>query len=212
MATTLEAVLETLARVSKEIAVTAANLASLQTAPMGVPQDLWEHGLRSLVLHLTEPRLRRPNIITLVDYRLDADSNRLWTIDLRTKAIFIETVVSHGSGTGSRRNPIDEVQHVGNEPGSELSSVGAFVTDSGTYQSAAGSPRNHRVRRAALRIDGLDTTNNRARERAIVFHGAHYVHANHAGRSDGCFATEQAVNDRLIVLIQGGSFVYSYFE
>jgi hypothetical protein len=101
---------------------------------------------------------------------------------------------------------------VGNEEHSELSSVGGFVTNSGTYETAAGSPRDHRVRRTGLRVDGLDTTNNHARDRGIVFHGAHYVTRNHAGRSNGCFATEQSVNDRLVVLIAGGSFVYSHFE
>ena len=81
-----------------------------------------ENGLGSLMMHVRDSRLHYPHIITLVDYRINADRNRLWTINLRTKQVLIETLVAHGSGTGRRQNHRDQVQFVGNDSGSELSS------------------------------------------------------------------------------------------
>ena len=64
-------------------------------------------------------------------------------------------------------------------------------------------------------IEGLDPTNDNARRRKIIFHGAWYISKSRirkgkVGRSHGCFATEQSVNDTLIPTISDGTFVYAY--
>ena len=127
------------ARLTTLLGVTVAQsvnwVLDFKTAPAGVPQDLWELGLRSLIQHLTEPGLHKAYILTLVDYRIDADSSRLLDYRPSEQEILVATLVGHGSGTGGRQNPRAQCRFVGNLLGSELSSVGGFVTEMNTRPS-----------------------------------------------------------------------------
>ncbi len=177
----------------------------------GISQEMWEAALISLQGHIENPRLQRPHIMTLVNFDLRADQPRLWTVNLEEGSVLFNVMVSHGGGIGRRRNPLLVCRFVGNIPDSELSSIGAFATALTSRTSTAGSP-GHTRSRIALEVHGLDPTNNNAFARHILFHGAHYVNRRRAGRSEGCFATEDAINQELIPVIRGGSFVYAYKE
>ena len=70
----------------------------------------------------------------------------------------------------------------------------------------------------SLRLDGLDRGfNDRARDRAIVMHGAPYVSEAFAraqgrlGRSWGCPALRDAVARDVIDLVKGGGLVFAYY-
>jgi hypothetical protein len=70
----------------------------------------------------------------------------------------------------------------------------------------------------SLRLDGLESgVNDRARERAIVIHGAPYVSEATAralgrlGRSWGCPALPLSAARTIIDTIKGGSLVFAYF-
>ena len=70
----------------------------------------------------------------------------------------------------------------------------------------------------SLRLDGLDAGfNDRARDRAIVMHGAPYVNPEIAaaqgriGRSWGCPALRAAIATKVIDTIRGGSVIFSYY-
>jgi len=76
----------------------------------------------------------------------------------------------------------------------------------GEYKSNLGRLTNA----PTLRIEGLSRTNNAARRRGIVFHGATYISRGRVGRSHGCFATDPAVNAKIIRKIKNGTFVYAY--
>jgi hypothetical protein len=52
--------------------------------------------------------------------------------------------------------------------------------------------------------------NSRARERGVVIHGAPYVTAEKAGRSEGCPAMEPDRAERLLPLLGGGSLVFLF--
>ena len=91
---------------------------------------------------------------------------------------------------------------------SHQSSLGLFVTGD-TYVGSNGY---------SLRLDGLEPGfNARARERAIVMHGAPYVNADLArtqgrlGRSRGCPALREAVASRVIDTVRDGGVIFSYF-
>ena len=95
-----------------------------------------------------------------------------------------------------------------NLEGSHQTSLGLFRT-ADTYVGSNGY---------SLRLDGLEAgVNDRARERAIVMHGAPYVSdANiralgRLGRSHGCPALRPAVARRLIDTIKDGSLVFAYY-
>ena len=70
----------------------------------------------------------------------------------------------------------------------------------------------------SLRLDGLEAgINDRARDRAIVMHGAPYVSEDHLravgrlGRSHGCPALRTAIARTVIDTIKDGSLVFAYY-
>jgi hypothetical protein len=70
----------------------------------------------------------------------------------------------------------------------------------------------------SLRLNGLDQGfNDRARERAIVMHGAPYVNEDFVkvrgrlGRSWGCPALRDGVARKVIDTVKGGGIVFSYY-
>lgn len=147
------------------------------------------------------PRPARP-LLTVIDYSLPSTKKRLWVFDLATTKLLYHELVAHGAGTGDRL-----AEHFSNRPNSRCSSLGMFLTGE-SYVGRNGY---------SLRLDGLDPgVNCRARERAIVLHGASYVSAAHAreygrlGRSWGCPAVGSAVARTLIDTIRGGSLLYCY--
>ena len=94
-----------------------------------------------------------------------------------------------------------------NDHRSLATSLGLFRTAE-TYRGANGY---------SLRMDGLEPGfNDRARERAIVMHGAPYVSEAFAkahgrlGRSWGCPALSAGVAQEVIDTIRGGSLVFAY--
>ncbi len=147
--------------------------------------------------------VQAPATLTVIDYSKPSTEKRLWVIDMRTRAVLYEELVAHGQGTGDSM-----ATSFSNEPETHKSSLGLFVTE-GTYVGKNGY---------SLRLNGLDQGfNDRARERAIVMHGAPYVSDAFAqaqgrlGRSWGCPALREAVARQVIDLVKGGNLVFSYY-
>ena len=144
-----------------------------------------------------------PRTLTVIDYSRPSSEKRLWVYDLTTRELLYEELVAHGQGSGANLPTA-----FSNQPDSHQTSLGLFVTDT-TYVGKNGY---------SLRLDGLDKgMNDRARERAIVMHGAPYVseqfvRANgRLGRSWGCPAVSDAVAKQLIDRVKGGGLVFAYY-
>jgi hypothetical protein len=144
-----------------------------------------------------------PTTLTVIDYSKASTEPRLWVLDLETRKLLYEELVSHGQGSGE-----NFATQFSNLPDSHQTSIGLFVTDT-TYVGRNGY---------SLRLDGLDRGfNDRARERAIVMHGAPYVNSQitrslgRLGRSHGCPAVREVVARELIDRVKGGSLVFSYY-
>jgi hypothetical protein len=144
-----------------------------------------------------------PSTLTIIDYSKPSVEPRLWVLDLSSRELLYEELVSHGQGSGGNL-----ATKFSNQPDSHQTSIGLFVTDT-TYVGRNGY---------SLRLDGLDKGfNDRARERAIVMHGAPYVNSSitrslgRLGRSHGCPAVRDAVARELIDRVKGGSLVFSYY-
>lgn len=144
-----------------------------------------------------------PRTLTVIDYSKPSTQQRLWVFDLTSRELIYEERVAHGQGTGA-----NVATRFSNTPDSHQTSLGLFVTG-GTYVGKNGY---------SLRLDGLDRGyNDRARERAIVMHGAPYVSeafvkANgRLGRSWGCPAVSDAVARELIDRVKGGGLVFAYY-
>lgn len=146
------------------------------------------------------PRAAR---LALIDYSLPSTQPRLWVFDLAKRAVLYRELVAHGRNSGETL-----AERFSNTPGSYASSLGLFRTGE-TYIGRNGY---------SLRMDGLEPgINDKARERAIVIHGADYVSdsfvrkTGRIGRSYGCPAVRQGVAQALIDTLQGGQFVFSYY-
>lgn len=147
---------------------------------------------------------RKRDILTLIDFSRPSTEKRLFVFDMRQRKMLFSSVVSHGKNSGE-----NYATSFSNEYGSYKSSLGFYLTES-TYQGKNGY---------SLILDGLEKgINDRARERAIVMHGAAYANPSvvskggRLGRSFGCPAVPQALARPIIDTIKGGSVMYIYAE
>jgi hypothetical protein len=169
----------------------------------GVSQEVLALALNATSCATTSGAIDAPPTLTLIDYSRPSVEPRLWVFDLATGDLLFRELVAHGRNTGDNL-----ATKFSNNMDSRQTSLGLFVTDD-PYVGSNGY---------SLRLDGLDVGfNDRARDRAIVMHGAPYVDAQLAatqgriGRSWGCPALRPAVASKLIDRIRGGSVIFSYY-
>ena len=174
----------------------AAELGTIET-------DVLELALGAASCAVKSGAVERPRTLTVIDYSKPSSQKRLWVYDLTTRQLLYEELVAHGQGSGANL-----ATAFSNKPDSHQTSLGLFVTDD-TYVGRNGY---------SLRLEGLDKgLNDRARERAIVMHGAPYVSpafvkANgRLGRSHGCPAVSDAVARDLINRVKRGGLVFAYY-
>ena len=137
----------------------------------------------------------------MIDFTKPSTEKRLFVFDMEQKKMLYSSVVSHGKNSGE-----NYATSFSNEVGSYKSSLGFYLTGN-TYQGRNGY---------SLLLDGLEKgINDRARERAIVVHGAAYANpsvckSGRLGRSFGCPALPQALTKPIINTIKGGSVLFIY--
>lgn len=160
-------------------------------------------GLKAARCAASSGTVTSPSTLTIIDYSQPSTEPRLWVLDLARRAVIYEELVAHGQGSGG-----NIPTRFSNEPESHQTSIGLFATDS-TYVGRNGY---------SLKLDGLEPGfNDRARERAIVMHGAPYVNADiskqlgRLGRSHGCPAVREPVARELIDRVKGGGLVFAYY-
>ena len=166
-------------------------------------RDVLDLALGAATCAVRSGSVKPPRTLTVIDYSRPSSQERLWVLDLKTGELLYEELVAHGQGTGAER-----ATKFSNNDESHQTSLGLFVTDT-TYVGKNGY---------SLRLDGLDRGyNDRARDRAIVMHGAPYVSESFVkangrlGRSWGCPAVSDVVARQLIDRVKGGSLVFAYY-
>jgi hypothetical protein len=144
-----------------------------------------------------------PGTLTVIDYSKPSTQPRMWVYDLRSRALLFTELVSHGRGSGKTM-----ATSFSNTAESNMTSLGLFRTGE-TYVGHNGY---------SLRLDGLERgVNDRARDRAIVIHGAPYVNAataktnGYLGRSLGCPAVRPEIARKLIDTVKGGGLLFAYY-
>jgi hypothetical protein len=154
--------------------------------------------------NLKEKGLVNKEVLTLIDFNLSSVEKRLWVIDLKTNTVIYNSLVAHGRNSGN-----EFAQSFSNKVSSFKSSLGFFATGE-TYMGKHGY---------SLRLDGLDKgVNCKARERAIVIHGADYVsnsfinQTGRLGRSLGCPSLPKQLSKEVIDFIKNKSLLYIYHE
>ena len=141
------------------------------------------------------------NYITVVDFSKRSNKVRFFVIDMNSGSV-LALRTAHGSG--GDRDHDGYVEEVSNISGSHMSSKG-FYRVSEIYYGKYGR---------SIRLDGLPSTNSRARPRAIVLHGSDYVQERNViqGRSWGCFVLAWSVKDSVVTKIAGGSLLFADFS
>ncbi|HEY4230584.1 MAG TPA: murein L,D-transpeptidase catalytic domain family protein [Thermoanaerobaculia bacterium] len=145
----------------------------------------------------------RSDVLTVIDYTRPSNEPRLFVIDVPKSRVRFTELVAHGRDSGG-----NATEHFSNAEGSHMSSLGVFRA-ADAYRGEHG---------LSLHLDGLEPGfNDRARDRAIVIHGAHYVSAEavaalgRLGRSWGCPAVRPSFAKRLIDTIKDGSLIVAYY-
>ena len=139
-------------------------------------------------------------ILTLIDFTKPSTEQRLCVIDLQEQQTLFKSHVSHGRNSGG-----NYAVSFSNQPQSFKSCLGFFRTGD-TYYGKNGY---------SLILEGLEKgKNDKAKERAIVMHGAKYADPavikkqGRLGRSLGCPALPPAVSREIINTIKDGALLY----
>lgn len=139
--------------------------------------------------------------MAIVDFNINSVKERLFLLNLKTGEVE-KMLVTHARNTETELGVAGKFSNV---IGSEMSSLGFFVTDTDSYVGKHG---------ISLRLDGLSKINSNARERAIVIHGASYAtqwfveHKGRLGHSQGCPAVAPNKIEGLIEKLKGQALLY----
>ncbi len=188
---------------SADSSVTFSRTGFDATAIGNIEIDVFEMALNAASCAVKSGAANAPSTLTVIDYSKPSSERRLWVFDLKSRELLYEELVAHGQGSGANM-----ATAFSNDNETHQTSLGLFRTDT-TYVGKNGY---------SLRLDGLDRgVNDRARERAIVMHGAPYVSAEFVkktgrlGRSWGCPAISAEVAKHMIDRVKGGGLIFAYY-
>ena len=142
------------------------------------------------------------DVIGIADFSLPSRVPRFHLMTLANGSVSSH-LVAHGKGSDPAHT--GWLEHFSNEPHSNATSSGAYLTGD-RYAGAHGH---------SMRLEGLDPTNSNAAARAIVVHSAWYVSEQMAasrgalGRSQGCFAVSGASLDEIMQRLGPGRLIYA---
>lgn len=140
--------------------------------------------------------------IGIVDFSQMSGTPRFSIVDM-VSGTATTILVAHGRGSDPEHK--GWVERFSNEPGSNASSQGAYIT--GAYYEGKHGP--------SRRLLGMDADNSNAEMRAIVLHAADYVGPDivaiqgRLGRSEGCFAVAQSDITMLLDRLGEGRLLYA---
>lgn len=147
-------------------------------------------------------KLSNQRFLSIADFSKPSSEERLYIIDLDLMQVVLKTFVAHGRNSGTKY-----ADKFSNKMASYQSSLGFYVT---------GNPYNGKHGNSLV-LDGVEKgINDLAKQRAIVIHGANYVHPDwvkqqgYIGRSQGCPAVPNNQINTIIQTIQGASCLFIY--
>ncbi|HEX2721560.1 MAG TPA: murein L,D-transpeptidase catalytic domain family protein [Gemmatimonadaceae bacterium] len=151
--------------------------------------------------------VRKP-FLYFVDYGLPSTSPRGYVFDMASRTIVEGPfTVAHGRGSSSGKDGVPTT--FSNRPGSAATSLGLYLAQE-TY-GFNGKTAGRHYSSIGLRLMGLSGDyNDNARARRVVAHGAPYVTASKAGRSEGCPAMEPSRASRLLPKLANGGLVFLF--
>ena len=147
-------------------------------------------------------KLTNMRYLTIADFSKPSNEERFYIIDMQNQVILMQTLVAHGRNSG-----LLFAKSFSNKTASFQSSLGFYVTGN-PYIGKHGT---------SLELNGVEQgINDKAKQRAIVIHGADYVSngfvkaQGYAGRSLGCPAVPNKEVKAIIQAIKGASCLFVY--
>ncbi len=175
---------------------------TLQLQRAGLEEEAFELAYKGYYKLKELGKINKTDVLTIADFSKPSSQKRLFVIDMEVGKILFQTLVAHGRNSG-----LIYAKEFSNKPESNKSSLGFYRT----LQSYYGE------KGYAMRLEGLEKgINDKAFERAIVFHGSDYVtssflHSNgYLGRSLGCPAVPMQQTKPIINTIKNGSLLFIY--
>ena len=163
-------------------------------------EDVLNHALRGYMYLKHTQALTSSKYLTVIDFSQYCNNRRLWIIDMDSKKVVFNEWVAHGAKSGDLY-----AKYFSNKHSSNKSSLG-FYTTGGLYNGSNN---------LSLKLNGLEKNfNSNAFARGIVIHGANYVdetivnRKERIGRSFGCPAVSQEINEVLVNTIKGGNCLF----
>ena len=167
-----------------------------------VRPELMSRAMAALDVHSHRITLR--DRMYLVDFQKFSGDARMFEVDLIGGRV---TAFRTCHGRGSDPEHSGFARTFSNTPESYMSSVGAYAT-AGAGWGAQQGPN--------VLLDGLEYSNNMARDRAIIVHGADYAdpeflaREGKLGRSYGCFSTAHTDLPMLRERMGEGRLLFAY--
>lgn len=136
--------------------------------------------------------------IAIINFSAHSSKPRFYLVNMTSGKV---QAYRTAHGKGSDTNNDGYAERFSNTSGSEMSSLGYYRVAE-TYNGKYGY---------SVRLDGLSSTNSKARARAIVIHPAPYVSesSGRAGRSWGCPALDGKYSAGIISALKNGAMLYA---
>ncbi len=164
-----------------------------------IPEQISQNLIEYFLTHGEE--IKNKNYVTFVNFNLPSSEDRMFIINTETGQTE-KFLVAHGKNSGDLY-----AEKFSNEENSKMSSLGYYLIQE-KYRGEHGS---------SLKLEGLSSTNSKAKQRSIVMHTADYVsdrwvaEQGRIGRSWGCFAlNEDEFLKNAIDKIQDGSLMIAF--
>lgn len=149
-----------------------------------IRKELMDRAMAALDIH--HAKIPNRDRMYVVDFKRHSGEERLYEVDLHAGSVKVLRT-SHGRGSDPDHSGF--ARNFSNVPESFCSSVGSYVTAGPSWGPLQGPN---------VLLDGLEYSNDKARERAIIVHGADYADPDFLaregklGRSYGCFSVAHA--------------------
>jgi hypothetical protein len=176
--------------------------------PLSHPKAL-ESAFRSYFAYMAaHPSDVKKPVLYFVDYGLPSTEPRGYVFDMQTlKILEGPFAVAHGRGSSTTQYGVPT--RFSNAPGSAATSLGLYLAEN-TYDFH-GHTGGRSYSSIGLRLRGVsENFNTNALARGVVAHGAPYVTADKAGRSEGCPAMEQDRARRVLPELADGGMVFLF--
>jgi hypothetical protein len=176
--------------------------------PLSDPSALQDAFRSYFAFKTAHPDEVKKPYLYFVDYGLPSTERRGYVFDMDSlKIVDGPFTVAHGRGSSSAHYGIPT--RFSNAAQSAATSLGLYLTKS--LYAFTGHSGGQAYNSIGLRLEGESGKfNDNALERGVVAHGAPYVTADKAGRSEGCPAMEPGRAQRLLPKLADGALVFLF--